>query len=416
MFKILRFAGYGLLAVSLIAAVAPWWPVFQEGRTGAPYRAWLNDNVQRLDPTAADGGLDFDPAFYDNRLFMVGEIHGMQTAQDFDLAMMIHLNQRIGLRHLMAELDPMQADRVNAYLATGDEAHIRPIFETWLASQTQWGNQQHFEKLRALYAYNQSQPEDRRFVYIGVDRLQQPELARDWLAGRLGGQSPEADALAAALVSGADRETLAVAMEAALPALEDPYLAYMVSELRASLGEPGRYERIEANIASMVADLGVGDDEPVYGFWGLFHSLSATVNGGVRPLALRLRQSDLPFANDIVTLSMSYASSRQNMPSSSLPDFLRSDGPFTEAPSGQDNPYLMHLNGIGDLKAVAGDADTAVFRLNGEGSPYANGTRMVSQTGLLAYVYRMDIDPFEGFAADYAVLVRDSPALTAYEG
>ena len=40
----------------------------------------------------------------------------------------------------------------------------------------------------------------------------------------------------------------------------------------------------------------------------------------------------------------------------------------------------------------------------------------VSQTGLLTYVYRIDIDPFEGFAADYAVLVRDSPALTAYEG
>jgi len=77
-FKILRFAGYGLLAVSLIAAVAPWWPVFQEGRTGAPYRAWLNDNVQRLDPTAADGGLD-GPALEPSRYY--GQ-HGFLASHD----------------------------------------------------------------------------------------------------------------------------------------------------------------------------------------------------------------------------------------------------------------------------------------------------------------------------------------------
>jgi hypothetical protein len=416
MFKILRYSAYLLLAGLVFAAAAPWWVALDENRTGAPYRAWLGENVQRLDLAAADPGFSFDEDFYANRLFLVGEIHGMQTAQDFDLALMIHLNQRLGLRHVMAEMDPIQADRVNAYLATGEEAHIRPIFEDWLAEQTQWGNQKHFDKLRALYAYNQSIPEAQRFVYIGVDRLQQPDLGRDWLIDRLLEAGPRAEALAVAMSAGAEGEPFARGVEAVLPFLDDPYLAYMLREYSAAQDEPGRYERIEANIASMTADLGVGDDEPVYGFWGLFHSLSVTVNDGLRPLTLRLRESELPFADAIVTLTMSYAASNQNMPSRTLPEALRADGPFTDAPGGQDNPYLIYLTGIGDLKSVAGAAEAAVFRLNGEGSPYESGARMTTQTGLLTYVFRFELDAFEGFASDYAVLIRNSPALTAYEG
>lgn len=48
----------------------------------------------------------------------------------------------------------------------------------------------------------------------------------------------------------------------------------------------------------MVRESGIGDDEPLYGFWGIFHLLRTTVNKSVRPLAMRLADSDLPLGQD----------------------------------------------------------------------------------------------------------------------
>lgn len=406
-----------LLIIAGLAA-APWWPVIEEWRTGATYRDYLAANAHPVDLNTPGGGLSLPADFYDNRLFLVGEIHGMQTAQAVDLALMQHLHATIGLRHIMAELDATQADRINTYLATGDEAHIRPIFDAWLGNATQWGNQQHFEKLQDLAAWNATLQANERIVYFGVDAIHDMDNALDWFASRLAAEDASPALADLAVVLNGDRTdtaALAVALVAAQPALNDD-LAYMAENILADFDGAGRYARIEPNITAMVDRFGIGDDEPVYGFWGLFHSLSATVNGGARPLALRLRESDLPFADDIVTLTMSYANSQQNMPSRMLPEALQPDGPFFDAPGSQDNPYLMYLNGIGDMKAVAGDQPATLFRLNSEGSPYAGGVRMASQTGLLTYVFRFEMDPFDGFASDYAILIQDAPALTAFEG
>ena len=42
----------------------------------------------------------FDPKFYDNQLFLLGEAHGVQRPQALDLALLQHLNQRAGVRIL----------------------------------------------------------------------------------------------------------------------------------------------------------------------------------------------------------------------------------------------------------------------------------------------------------------------------
>ncbi|WP_203293439.1 hypothetical protein [Maricaulis parjimensis] len=410
-----------ILGAILLAIALPWTGVIQDAFTGGRYRDYLEEHHQSVDLTVVGGDLQFDPDFYTNRLFIMGEIHGTQTSQLLDLRLMQHLNEQIGLRYIMAEMDPTQADRINAYLDTGNESLIRPVFRAWLAEAAQWGNQQHFEKLQQLYEYNASLPADRRFHYVGVDQIQRREIALDWFSTRLADISPTG--AAAALLEALEREerqddALPSLFDSALPQLAaepDPVLAYMAQAIRADFDNPGRYERVLSNINTMVDVLAIGDDEPVYGFWGLFHSLGVTVNDGARPLVLRLRESDLPFAGAIANLTQSYANSSQNMPSHILPEPIRPDGPFFDALVSQDNPYLSYLDGIGDLKAVASDQNATIFRINAPGSPYENGGRLIEQSGLLTHVFRFEIDPFAGFATDYAILIRNSPAQTPYE-
>lgn len=428
--KLAKWVGILILAVVLIGLIWPWTMVLRERWTSSDYVAYLEDHTRPLDLTKPDGGLEFPASFYDNKLFLLGEIHGAQIAQQVDLAMMIHLNQRLGVRWLMAELSPVQAERFNAYLDTGDESFLTPVFEGWQSETAQWGNQQHYDKLIALREYNQSQPEERQIRYFGVDliREHQQQDAVQWLARLLADVPEDAPAEIADLksaVSGSfDVDGLRPALEAALPMLaessalereDSERVRYIARNLLASLDGAGRYDVIPDNIRTMVEEFGIGDDEPIYGFWGLFHVMKARVNETAEPLALRLQNSDLPFADAIGAVSMVYSNSSQNMPSQALPSFLQDDGPFTEFTMSQDNPYLSYLYGIGDLTRMT-DAPASLFSPFEPGSPYIGSDRLRTQSGLLTYVFRFELEDSAESAVDQVILINGSDALTPWRG
>lgn len=424
--RLLKIGLLTAVAAFLLLAVAPWWVVGRDVVTGGSYQEYLEDHVQRLDLSAPDPGIDFPEAFYNHRLFLVGEIHGAAKAQRLDFTLMTHLADRAGVRWLMAELDPAQAGRFNAYLETGDASVVRPVFEAWLAEAAQWGNQEHFEKLRALREWNQARPEAERLRYFGVDWIQDVDGAVAWLARELergpsdaGTEAGDAGSARERLWEQArdfdgDLQALLKAAEEADAALE-PETRHLVRSLRMHAEGASRYEAIEANVDAMVEDFGIGEDEPIYGFWGVFHVMQTRVNGSARPLALRLRASTHPFADDIVSLVMVYADAKMNMPSRMLPEAIRPQGPFFDAPMSQDSPYLQYLKGIRDLKIVADGADAAIFRLDAEGSPYEEGDRLLEQRGLLTKLFPFEVSLEDGRPAEYVILVNGSDALTAYQ-
>ena len=424
--RIMKGILIGAIAVGLLLALAPWWVVARDVATGGPYQEYLADHVQRLDLSGSDPDLDFPDTFYDHRLFLVGEIHGAEKAQRLDLALMTHLAERAGVRWLMAELDPAQAGRFNAYLETGDASLVRPVFEAWLARATQWGNQEHFEKLRALREWNERRPEAERLRYFGVDWIQDVDGAVAWLARELERRPAEAGSETTAASArerlrdrarefDGDLEALLTVAGEADAALH-PETRHLVRSLRMHAQGAGRYEAIEANIDAMVNDFGIGDHEPLYGFWGIFHVLKARVDDSARPLALRLRDSGHPFADGIVSLIMVYADAEMNMPSRSLPEAIRPEGPFFDAPMSQDDPYLQYLKGIRDLKVVADGADAAIFRLDAEGSPYEEGDRLIRQQGLMTKIFPFEVSVEDGRPTEYVILVNGSDALTPFEG
>ncbi|MEM1396726.1 MAG: hypothetical protein AAGH38_04680, partial [Pseudomonadota bacterium] len=467
MLRALRWLFY-LVGIVVIAAAAWPWKVVLDERIGAQeFQDYLSQTVVPLDYNEPDAGFEFPDWFYDQRIFFLGEIHGTQHAQLLDLALMKHLNQRIGVRWLMAELSPVQAARFNRFLDTGDASVVDPVFSRWLASATQWGNQQHFEKLVAVRDYNMTLPEEQRLRYFGIDRIGDGDVedAAAWVASELA-SLPEDGAVDETLVSfktaaeayssdpdgfivaarafgdwtppvassetenpnaigtddTSDADT-ALAEEVTTPDTDDTdypdypdytddpdytELKYIALNVATLADTSNRYPVFLRNIELMVNQLGIGDDEPVYGFWGLFHSLKTKVNVDGRPLALRLEESDFPFSNAIVSTIMVYADSDQNLPSYILPKQLQADGPYTDLPMGQNNPYLLYLDGIGDLITVADDADAALFDLNRDNSPYRGVDRLKRQSGILTRVFPFDIDQSERRASEFIVLVKDS--------
>ncbi|MEL6360395.1 MAG: hypothetical protein AAFR21_04875 [Pseudomonadota bacterium] len=420
-----------LLLVAILIAVAwPWNVVVKERLTAGPFKEYLEQNVQRIDLNDPADQMNFEADFYNSKLIIVGEVHGAQKAQDFDLMMMKHLNERMGVRWLMAELSYVQAERFNAYLDTGDETFLEPVFSRWLASATQWGNQQHYEKIKALRAYNLTLPENRRLRYFGVDLIGKSERpdAANWLAGMLEdlpADAPEALIGLREAASSVEDDAFIEAAKAALAAntedwvglgIDVPGVRYLVRNLMLSLEDASRYTAIIPNVEAMVREFGIGQDEPVYGFWGLFHSMKAVVNDTARPLALRLSESDLPFADGVTTLLMLYTDSMMNMPSRALPEFLQSGGPYTDMSMSQDNPYLLYTYGIGDMRHVAGGADAAIFSLYTDDSPYSNSKRLRQTTGILPKLQRLELTPPDQSPSEYAVLINGSPALTPYVG
>ncbi len=447
---LLAFAGLGLLAL----AAGPWVPVAMEQTSEAPFKSYIETHHKVLDLDTPDGDFAFPRSFYNNKFFMLGEIHGVADLQRIDLALLVHLNQRAFVRHYVAELDPAQAYAVNTYLESGDEALLDAVFDGFDARNAQWANHEFYTKIEAIRAFNGTISEHRNIEFFGVDKLHDDRFATEMLIRAiddlpLGQRQPllELSAQARLVLRERDRtdgaqdcRTVVAKPESAqsplagvcrdyftalgqsrtqlesvrrvLPGLRQ--VRYMIQSIHTDqVDGTGRYPAILANLERMVFDFGIGDEEPLYGMWGLFHVFQAPV-GDQEPLAMRIQGADLPFANRVVTITPVYRNSAMMAPTEELPDPLQGPGRYTEVPFAQDNPYIYYIWGIGDLARVIGDARAAILPLREEGTPYRMDQRLVSRWGLLTMLNPMPLSGTAAAYSDHVLYVNGSAATTPY--
>ncbi|MEQ8434943.1 MAG: hypothetical protein RIA71_11945 [Oceanicaulis sp.] len=385
--------GFAVLAVLVIGVLgvisAPWVPVLRDQFGADPHRAWLAEHQSHL--AAADM---FEDDFSDSRFIILAEMHGYAAVQDADLTLVRHFAQR-GPTTYLAELDPGQAIAFNQYLAGGDESAARAVFDAWADQTLQWANTEFFAKLTALAAHNASSPQDEQIWFVGVDRPASSE--------RLAAQT----ALVTAQASpGFDSVEAVQALNLALA--------------EAALGRPetsSRYAHIVANIDMLVATESARD-RTFYGLWGLFHGAKTTVNGAT-PLAVHLDAPGGAFEGAVGVISTMCLDACMNlMPTAALPDALHGpDGTeYVEIPITFDHVYLYRVRGVGDLKSVMGEADSALFRIAGDGTPFAAGARLSQATGVLPLVQPFTYGGPAADIFDYLLVLRGSDALTPWRG
>lgn len=338
--------------------------------------AFLRANVVASGPVTGGMSFDFPESFYDSRLILLGESHGVAAPQVLDLELLTHLNKRIGLVHYLAEVDPVQADRLNAYLDTGDDTILDRVFDYWDLTGAQWGNAAFEAKVRGVRGLNQDLPAERRVRFVGIDAIQDWALLRDWLIGR--GAVLDAAEWEAANA----REKARIAL-AALGEPTDPMTGRLIDLLTRTAGGTDRETAIFESYAYAIRSGELGD-RPAYGLWGVYHVMQGPVNG-TQPFAARVRASNLPTAGRMTSLVVLSLDSAVQIPvplpggvqRMRLTDF-NIDGPFVK------------VQGSSTLRAASDPDRIVVFNPAAEGSPLRPGDFMRIRTSV---GQDFDLDP-----------------------
>jgi hypothetical protein len=371
-FAAVAAAALWVAAAPAMAQMGPPQPLPAEVLADSPDAAtvdWLKARVVIDGPVG--GGLSFSlPAdFYRNRLFLVAESHGSAAPQVLDLELLTHLNERIGLTAYLAEVDPVQGERLNAYLNSGDEVVLARVFDFWSEGGAQWGNTAFETKVRGIRALNLTLPAERRIRFVGVDAVQDWALLKDWI-GEQGGVVD-----AAAWEGGGAQARAALALTALEGKAEQTVGLRLTDQLRRIAAGTDRETAIFETYAQAVQSGELGD-RPAYGLWGLFHAMRGPVNGAL-PFAARVARSDLPTADRVTTLSLLSLDSAVQIPVP-LPTGVQRmrlsefniDGPFVK------------VQGSATLRAATTADRITVFDLAGDDSPVRTGDFLTIRTSI----------------------------------
>ena len=370
----------------------------------------------------------FDDSFYKNQLFLLGESHGVQTPQTVDFALLKHLNQRVGLRHYLAEVDASQARLLNQYLQTGDTTLLNRVFSRWVKQKAQWGNADFYRKIQRIRALNQTLPNRRRIRFVGIDRIQDNPLAADHLSSLLvTTRLPEADrrVVDTLLVQLRSSRPDSVVGATALPLLNrfktdsatyQRLLKSTYTETRQLLTNiswlktiPSREATLFANFAEVLPGL---NGEKLYGLWGFFHVLQEKpVNSG-KPLACRIRESTLYLHDKVISIVFSYLDSFTMLPSSYLPVSMRAPGQrFSPVSMFNNDGAMMKTEGINVMRALSQPRSVTLFALDRPGSFARTTPLRIHYSSAMPANQRIEFNPSLPMTAyfQYVMLVRDSP-------
>ncbi len=326
----------------------------------------------------------FDKSFYDNQLFLLGESHGIQKPQEIDFELLKHLNERVGVRHYVAEVDQTKAHYLNQYLQTGNDSTLMKVFRSWVASKAQWANRDFWNKIGRIRALNQTLPKNRQIRFIGIDQIQERKLVGEHLSELLAGRklAPTtrvlADTLLARLLNRRPDSLRAQAAQALLtdlsasekatrktfgPALPD--LQHLLNNVVYLKTIKSRERTIFTNFQTVLQTMNL-QNEKLYGFWGYFHVLQAPVEGGGKSFATMVRESDLPMRNKVVSIAFSYADCYMMLPSMYLPPMWQDAGKtYSRVNKFNNNSEMMYTENIDKLMALSKPNTLTLFKLSG---------------------------------------------------
>lgn len=298
----------------------------------------------------------FDDDFYRNQIFLLGENHGVADVQQVDRTLFTHLHQKIGLRYYLAEMDSIRAKQLNTFLShtSPDTMLLKQVVSDIALRIPQQSSRGFYDKWMALYDYNQLQPDSLRMIVLGIDKN-----------------------------------------------FED------------TTQTVGRDSIMLLNLEAIVKHQGL-EDESFYGLFGYTHVLQSRVmEDGFTPLAAKIKHSNLPFANGVISIVCYNVDSEVR-----LPIIGQFPAPSDEKTSvlNVDGPIVM-VKGMKDLTEVTEEHTITLFNLSAPNSPYNAMQRLA---GVKVNLMGSDVLPTDKSQPttdffQYVVLIRNSEALTRLE-
>lgn len=126
----------------------------------------------------------FEEEFYNATIFLLGENHGFEDVQKIDLALLKHLQRKVGLRYYIAEMDYSLGEKLNAYIQDNieNEKKLTEVVFQMKDRIPQQASQEYFEKWRKIRKFNMTLPDSLRITVVGIDKEygdNRTEISRD---------------------------------------------------------------------------------------------------------------------------------------------------------------------------------------------------------------------------------------------
>lgn len=133
---------------------------------------YLTVNKIELHSSEIDTTL-FDTAFYESKVFLLGEVHGFAANQIVDLDLFIFLNKKVGVRYYIAEMDSVTAFQLNKYLNNAkfkDAMLLKNVVNAIGNRIPQQASTELYQKWSLLYDYNKNLATTLKIKVLGIDK------------------------------------------------------------------------------------------------------------------------------------------------------------------------------------------------------------------------------------------------------
>jgi hypothetical protein len=342
-----------------------------EYSTGGKYIKYLSENSETI---PLESNFTYEALGKDikkKQLILVGEIHGFDAPAKFDIDFFKYLHENHNVNHYIAEVDFVQASLLNDFLISGDENMLKQVLKKWVVTQGR-NNKDYFNKYVELQNYYEQLPENDKFKFIGIDRIQDGDLLKVYLKKLYpNSTSKKKDDIEDKSIGDLIEE------------LNDIYskvtdTLFILSHIKTNVlyieDEINREEVMFQNFSKIHKAYHL-EESKLYGYFGLYHVFQYGINGK-QPLASKIRQSGLYLDDEILSINMMMNDSYMVMPSNQLPEFMSDDGPYTKMPISADNMLFMYIVGIKDFKRMTPENQKSLIKMDGEDTPYGNSIRL----------------------------------------
>lgn len=401
--KILKWVLIIFLGLILLIALSYGGFHLWEYMSGKKYLKYLTENSETV---PIEKSFDFEILEKDiesKKLILVGEIHGFDEPAKFDVDFFKYLHEDHNVKHYLAELDFVQANLLNVFLETGNRGLLSNVLENWVVAQGR-NNIDYLNKYLELQKYYQQLPANKKFRFIGIDKIQDRSLLVDFLMTISPNDSLDS-------LDASDNETIVEQIEKLSGIYSEmPDTLFILSHLKNNMGyiqeRRNREEVMFQNFSNLYKEYGL-EEHRLYGFFGLYHVFQYRVNGK-HPLASKIRQSDLNLEDKILSINFMMNDSYMVMPSKQLPEFMRDESPYTKMPVSADNMLVMYIIGIKDFKRLTPEYHKSLIKMNNKGNPYSNSVRLNKTIQLLPVTDVFEMTDKGKQYVQYTIFVRNS--------
>ncbi|QLG43973.1 TraB/GumN family protein [Costertonia aggregata] len=350
-----------------------------------------------------------DNTFYKNKLFLVGEVHEVETSPRIDFALFTQLNEKIKVDIYLAEMDVAQGYYLQEYINGSNSITLKNILKKWpvyIGSVSE----QYRNKWLKMRTYHTQLPKSSKFKLVGIDRIADFELIRRLLKEKLPekyhkGIHSEQNSL---IIWSKERLNSIIEKE---KQRFDSNTLNLLNNIEYNLSN---YKKIRNRDTFMYQNFkrlyaqDQWENKNIYGGFGFSHTLQAYDNTFA---GLVKKDTTLLYTNKMVSLNTLYVDSKLTVDSKSLPKFMQDKGKaFTRFKYSQDNRLFMYIKGIADYKKVSKPNTISLINLSAKGSPYLNSTRGTKVKKLITIWEAYDIldDTSTTDYAQYILLVRNA--------